>query len=149
MSAAVDETVSVLNDLIEACKDGQQGFLDAAENAKDPELKKLFLEVSHQRARFAGELQNIVQRLGKDPATSGSVAGAVHRRWIDVKSMISGHDDHKIIAECERGEDVAVESYEEALKHRLPGDVRATVEEQFAAVKTVHDQLSRMKHAAG
>src|ERR1051325_8499829 len=47
----------VLNDLIETLKDGQEGFRQAAENVRDPQLKTLFSQYSQQRSRFATALQ--------------------------------------------------------------------------------------------
>ena len=49
-----------------------------------------------------------MQRLGGRPEEGGSVSGAVHRGWMNIKDAVAGHDDKAIIAEAERGEDVAV-----------------------------------------
>ena len=40
-------------------------------------------------------------------ADSGSVAGALHRGWVDVKSMVTGKDEEAVLNEAERGEDHA------------------------------------------
>ena len=140
-------TISTLNNLIETLKDGQAGFRAAAEDITDSRLKKLFSEYSLQRSRFAGELQSLVQSLGEsDPANSGSVAGAVHRGWINLKAALMSKDEHAVLAECERGEDVAVAAYRKVLDDPdLPGNVRATVEKQFAEVKTTHDHVRNLR----
>src|SRR4051794_34295120 len=78
-TASNDDVISTLNGLIETCKDGQNGFQQAAEGVERSDLKSLFYEFSQQRAQFAGELQSLVQGLGGDPENSGSVAGAIHR----------------------------------------------------------------------
>ena len=70
-----DDVISTLNELIETCKDGQEGFKQAAEGVERSDIKSLFFEFSQQRAHFAGELQSIVQTLDGDPETSGSTAG--------------------------------------------------------------------------
>ena len=62
-----DKVISTLNNLIETCKDGQDGFRQAAEGVKHTELKTLFLTYAQQRAQFAGELQSEVHRLGGTP----------------------------------------------------------------------------------
>ena len=51
----------VIDDLIETLKDGQQGFKEAAESVKDPQLKSLFSEYSQQRSRFLIELRSKAQ----------------------------------------------------------------------------------------
>ena len=49
--------VDVVENLIETCKDGENGYRDAAEHVKRPDLKTLFLSLSLERSKFAGELQ--------------------------------------------------------------------------------------------
>ena len=70
---ATKDVSSVLNDLIETCKDGAQGFRTAAEKVKDPSLQSLFSKYASQRAEYAKELQTLVTQIGGDPATSGHV----------------------------------------------------------------------------
>ncbi|HLM55696.1 MAG TPA: PA2169 family four-helix-bundle protein, partial [Pyrinomonadaceae bacterium] len=101
--ASNEEVVSTLNDLIEACRDGQEGFRSAAEGVRDEELRALFLEYSRQRGSFSSELQAEVRRLGGEPETEGSVVAAIHRGWMDIKAAVTGADDRSILRECERG----------------------------------------------
>jgi uncharacterized protein (TIGR02284 family) len=80
------DTISVLDDLIETLKDGQEGFRQAAESVKDSQLRSLFNEYSQQRLRFASALQNQVRTLGKtEPESDSSAVGALHRSWINLK----------------------------------------------------------------
>ena len=110
------EILSTINGLIETLKDGQEGFRQASEAVRDFQLKMLLGEYSLQRAKFAGELQNEAINLGEhNPETSSSTAGALHRAWINLKSAITSHDEHAILAECERGEDTAVNEYKKAM----------------------------------
>jgi uncharacterized protein (TIGR02284 family) len=147
--ASSEEVISTLNNLIETCRDGQNGFQTAAEGVEDSELKQLFYTYSQQRAGFAGELQDEVRRLGGDPETSGSVAASLHRGWIDIKSAVTGKDNKAVISECERGEDSAVTNYREALDADMPTDVRSVVERQAAEVKKAHDRIRSLEKGAG
>ena len=149
MTLERDDVVDTLNDLIETCKDGQNGFRTAAEGVKNSELKTLFNTYSQQRAQFAAELQNEVRRLGGDPEKTGSVAASLHRGWIDIKSAVTGEDEGAIISECERGEDSAVDNYEDALKENLPADIRSIIERQFTQVKDAHDRIRSLERASG
>ena len=108
MSKTTKSIASVLNSLIETCKDGQEGFRTAAENVKSTDFKELFSELSIQREQFAGELQRLVLGLGEEVETSGSFGGTLRRGWMDLKAAITGGDEHAILVECERGEDAAV-----------------------------------------
>lgn len=144
-----NDVISTLNNLIETCKDGQNGFQTAAEGVKNSELKTLFHTYSQQRAQFAGELQGEVRRLGGDPEQTGSIAATLHRGWIDIKSAVTGEDENAVISECERGEDSAVSNYKDALNENLPADVRAIVERQYTQVKEAHDRIRALERATG
>ncbi len=140
------EIISTVNSLIETLKDGQEGFQQASEAVKDSELKSLFNEYSSQRSRFAGELQNQAKQLGEsDPETTSSVAGSMHRAWINLKSAITKGDDHAILAECERGEDSAVSEYKKAMEADLSSPLRETVSRQYSEVKQAHDRVRNLR----
>ncbi|MEO7931948.1 MAG: PA2169 family four-helix-bundle protein [Chthoniobacterales bacterium] len=134
-------TVDILNDLIEICKDGQDGFRDASENVNNPELKALFAKYSLQRSKFAGDLQQHVTSLGEQAEKTSGFVSAVHRGWIDLKAAFTKGSDHAILAECERGEDHAVEAYLNALDQELPSNIRNDVYEQYSAVQMAHDDI--------
>ena len=140
-----DNVASVLNDLVETSKDGEQGFSTAADDAKDPELKTTFRRHAQECARSAAELQTLVSRLGDKPEEHGSVAGAVHRGWVNLKSVVAGRTDLAILEECERGEDVAKARYTKALEAALPQDVRLVVERQFHGVMRNHSQIRDLR----
>ena len=87
-------------------------------------------------------------RLGGDPEKSGSVAGSLHRGWLNLKSALTGKDDHAVCRR-ERGEDGAVKNYKDALaKNNLPGDLRTIIQRQFAQVQAAHDQVGSLRDAS-
>ena len=140
---------TLLNNLIEALKDGQEGFKQAAEGVSNPQLKSLFRDYSQQRSRFATALQSEVRRYGETkPETTSSATGALHRGWINLKSAITGGDEHAILAECERGEDSAVEEYKKALEDGLSPSAQDVVSRQFAEIKAAHDRIKSLRDAA-
>ena len=141
------DVTSVLNDLIETCKDGEQGFRTAADKAKDSSLKSLFSKYSSQRAGYVQELQSAVQEMGGDPATSGHVAATMHRGWINLKEALSKDEDKALIFECESGEDAAMKSYKDALSKSLPANVLSLVQKQFSGVQEAHGVIRDLKHS--
>jgi uncharacterized protein (TIGR02284 family) len=143
------EIISTINGLIETLKDGQEGFRQASEAVKDTQLKMLFSEYSLQRSKFAGELQNEAINLGEhNPENTSSAAGAMHRAWISLKSAITSQDDHAILAECERGEDSAVNEYKKAMEEEeLSSPIRETISRQYADVKSAHDRILELRDA--
>lgn len=140
-----ETTLKILNDLVETCKDGQQGFRTAAEDAKDSELARVLTEFSTQRTTFIAELQDRVRALGGDPEKSGSVGGSLHRGWINLKSAMASNEPHAVLAECERGEDAAVKAYREALDENLDAITRGLVSRQYAAIQAAHDRVKQLR----
>ena len=148
MTMDKDDVIDTLNDLIETCKDGEEGFRTCAEDIKRADLKPLFTRAAARCGEAARELQAQVQQLGGKAERSGSFAGSAHRRWVDIKSAISGKDDKAVLAECERGEDVAKASYQRALAKDLPAGIRAIVERQYGGVLQHHDAVRALERSA-
>jgi uncharacterized protein (TIGR02284 family) len=148
MAVNREELIQCLNDLIETCRDGENGFQTAADHVKDEGLKKYFTQCSEQRAQFASELQSEVRQLGGTPAQTGSVSAAFHRGWMNIKSIVTGGSDESIIAECERGEDAALENYQRVLKQNLPPNVLPVVKHQFTEIKRSQDHIRDLEEAA-
>jgi uncharacterized protein (TIGR02284 family) len=141
------EVINTLNDLITTSKDGEAGFRTCAEGVKNPQLKAMFDEAARRCATGAAELQAKVRALGGNPDESGSTGGSARRAWINIKSAVTGKDDHAVLTECEKGEDVAKRAYQDALAKALPSDVRSMVERQFQGVKANHDRVRDLRNA--
>jgi len=58
-----DDLTNSLNHLIHICRDGQEGYLQAAEHVKSAWLQGLFQQFSTQREQFATELTHLVASL--------------------------------------------------------------------------------------
>ncbi len=142
---ANEDVISTLNNLIETCKDGQDGFKTAAEGVERSDLKSLFYELGQQRSQFAGELQTLVRELGGDPENTGSTSAALHRGWINIKSLVTGKDETAILNEAERGEDVAKAAFEKATQMELPSNVATVVQQQSTQVKAAHDRVRDLR----
>jgi uncharacterized protein (TIGR02284 family) len=147
MDKSVDAIASTLNELIQTCKDGENGFRAAAESVGDTNLRHLFESYAQQRAEFASELQLEVRRLAGDPVDSGHAAAALHRSGLDIKAGLIGRDEATIIAECERGEDIAVRIYREDLESDLPSDIRMIIERQLLEVNEAHDHIRSLERS--
>ena len=140
------DLISTLNDLIETSRDGDEGFRTSAEHATDAQLKSLFNNRAQSCTSAVRELQDVVRAHCGDPAETSSMSGTLHRRWVDLKSLVTGRDDEAILNEVERGEDVAVASYKKALAKDLPSDVQALVERQYQGVLKNHDQIKQLRN---
>lgn len=145
--ATNDDAVSTLNGLIEVLKDGENGFRTAAEGVTNPEYRSLFSSYAQQRAQFASELQAEVRAHGGDPEQTGSVLANIHRGWINIKSAVTGQDEGAVLAECERGEDSAVNNYQDAMKQSLPQSAQQIVQRQYTQIKEAHDRIRALRNA--
>ncbi|MGE0405210.1 MAG: PA2169 family four-helix-bundle protein [Candidatus Korobacteraceae bacterium] len=150
---AFDDFNSTVENLIETCKDGENGFRDAAENVERTDLKTFFREQSAERGRFARQLEEELVRLGepgKDRIGGagvrerGSVSGALHRAWMDLKASF-GAGDHGILKTVEAAEDTAKDAYEDALKAPLPPTLLEVVRVQAMSVRTTHDRVRALR----
>jgi uncharacterized protein (TIGR02284 family) len=143
-----NDAVSVLENLIETCKDGQKGYQEAASKVKRSDLKAFLNEQSLERSRFAGELEAELIRLGKpDKKVSGSVAGSLHRAWIDTKVGLGG-GDKTILEWLEHGEDTAKDAYQKAVTGDLPENIAQIVRRQAARVQAAHDKVKSLRDSA-
>jgi len=140
--------ISMLNGLVETSKDGEKGFATAAKDAKNPDLKAMFSKRAEDCARGAAELQEIIASHGGKPEEGGSVAGALHRGWVNLRAAVSTRDDLAILEECERGEDVAKAAYRKALDDdSLSPDERSVVQRQYEGVVRNHDQIRDLRNS--
>ena len=139
------EVISTLNDLLKTSRDGECGFGDAAKQVKSGNLKAILETAASRCAVAAAELETHVRALGGETSHAGTVTGALHRAWSNIKSSVTTMDDHAVLAECESAEDTAKGAYEAALKKDLPVDVRALVERQYQGVKENHDRIRNLR----
>jgi uncharacterized protein (TIGR02284 family) len=136
--------VGELQHLTELIKDGQEGYRMAADDAKNPALKALFLKNSEQRAQFLAKVREELVRLGGDPDEGTSVKGAIHRGVINVRTAATGNDDKALVHEVLRGEKAALEEYQETLSKDLPEDTRKLVEKQRDAIQDTYNQVKNI-----
>jgi uncharacterized protein (TIGR02284 family) len=142
-------SLAILNLLIASCRDAEQGFQTAAGDSISGEYAEQFVLYAKQRGQFVRELQARVRELGGEPADSGTVAGVVHRGWMDLKSAAASSELHALLQECERGEDITTSTYRDALQSdRLDPESRRIVQRQYEAVQAVHDRVKQLRDRA-
>jgi uncharacterized protein (TIGR02284 family) len=133
------EVIRVLKSVINSLEDSQKGFSDLGDHLQDPHLKEFFLAESLKRASFRGDLETELHHAGlHDVKESGTVAGALHRAWGDLKARIF-KGDHEILATAEQGEDVAKKAYADALEQPLPFPIKQLLTEQQEHVIASHN----------
>jgi len=138
--------VDTLEDLIQISRDGQEGYRSSAQHAKDPDLKLLLNEVSLERAKFAGELENEAVRWGRaDVERSGTMLGAIHRGWANLKAGLGAGDD-AILSSIETGDEYARRRYDEAIgDSQTPDDILGILRNQAQAVVGTLDRIRALR----
>ena len=142
---------SVLNELIELNNDRVAGFEKALADIDDSnvDLKELFQEYSAQSRRFAQELTALVAETAGNPETGNTIAGTLHRAWIDVKALFGGTDRSSILSEAERGEDAIKKAYHVALTEGgISGLAYETVNDQAKSIQKSHDTVKALRDMA-
>jgi uncharacterized protein (TIGR02284 family) len=137
---AIRSERGVMNHLIETCTDAARGFRAAAEHVKDAEMKAVFAEIAAERERFAAALLPHAQRLGGDAAADGTTAGAIHRGWIDLVSVLR-HNDRAILTEAARGDLLTMSIFKDAVNGLLPPEARQLVEQQYTDIRMGHARV--------
>ena len=147
MSEYTEKIGNRLNDLLEKNYDAEKGYTKAAENAQHPGLKSYFSNKAKERYDFGHQIKAELRNYGQAPDKGGSVTGAAHRTWMEVKSWFSADDDEAMLEEAIRGEKASVEEYREVLNETaLPASTQQvlqvqknTIEHDLANIKTMED----------
>ena len=151
--ATTENATSVINELIEINNDRVAGFEKAIADINDEniDLKALFQGYAEQSRKNGQELAAIVGSVGPidEVETGKSVAGTLHRVWIDVKSLFSGSDRASILSEAERGEDAIKKAYKEALSSgNLSSEALSVVSAQAEKINSAHDTIRDLRNIA-
>lgn len=142
------ETIAVLERLVQVCRDGQNGYRDAAEHVTDSNLRHFFNEQSLERAGFAAELEEELLKLGqKDLDRSGSPSADIRRAWVDLKVVLGGGDE-SLLTSVEAGEQKAADAYEKASgEDQLPEHLAVIVRRQLVSVQASQKHIHMLREA--
>jgi uncharacterized protein (TIGR02284 family) len=141
------KAAAALSDVLRACEDGERGYRAAASDVTDPGYQLIFTRDAKERAAFAAALRQVVLPDASALVCDGSALGALHRGWLDAKSAVTGGKPKAVLAECQRGEDRALELYRAALHADLHPELRETVQEQYEAIKKARAELAGLREA--
>ena len=140
-----EKILNILNELVQISRDGAAGFRTCAIDAKDPSLKLYFQDRAQDCDDAVHTLNTEIRHYGGDPNTTGSTVAMVHRRWIDLQTMLGNRDNLTVLEECERGEALALRAYEEALREEIPDSLRACLDHQYEGVKKNHERVRELR----
>lgn len=137
--------LSALQDLSARCHDSEQGYRRSAQDASDSDLKRQFEQLANERSSMAAELDRLIRENGGEPSwKEGSLTGAAHRMWVDLRTALSRNERQVILEEVARGESAAEEAYDEALRQNLPSNVLQIVKQQHRRVRETRNRYRAM-----
>ena len=145
-----NETIGILNDLIQINNDRIAGYTRAIEELKDgdQDLKTLFASMIDESRRAKMELGQEVQALGGEMDEGTTNSGKIYRAWMDVKAVFTGHSRKTLLENCEFGEDAAQKAYRTALaEDNVPGFIREMLRQQQQMLKVSHDEVKALRDA--
>ncbi|MDR6486531.1 uncharacterized protein (TIGR02284 family) [Chryseobacterium vietnamense] len=143
------QEISVLNDLLHIINDRKEGFekVDGKVWEMYPDVKDEYEHMISQSKIMKNELINLITEKQGIPEDSTSVAGAVHRTWIDIKnSFTMGNLIESTLENVVFGEKAAIEAYQNALD---TGDLSTKsteiVSEQLRNLKDSYRQFKKIE----
>lgn len=135
-----------LNNVLDICRDGAEGYNHAADRLDNPEISTIFRRLSQQRKLFAEELKNEARDLGVELNDSGTVKGFLHRNWLDLKSKVAKDDLSTVVNTAKTGEHKAVETYDEAINDEdMPEYIKDKLKGQREMIQGTIGQLESFK----
>ncbi len=142
-----------LTGLLNINRTSVKGYQEAAEAVQNPQLKAQLSQFSQQRAGFVSVLEQHAQQYGiaaDATATAESLAtdaaAALHRGWLDVKSLLTGHDDSSVLEAAKTGEAAALKAYETALATSgLPAGAQGVLQQQHGQILEAKNWLEMHK----
>lgn len=143
-----EKAIEVLNTLIEINNDRIAGYETASKETEESDLKILFLAFKQTSEKCNVELINEVVKLGGTPIEGTKTTGKLFRVWMDIKSALTGKDRKAILTSCEFGEDVAVDTYQKALRDNLSditAEQQTMLNSQFELIKSGHDKVKKLR----
>ncbi|WP_046758914.1 ferritin-like domain-containing protein [Kordia jejudonensis] len=127
-----------LREILEKTIDAQKGFNTAKENTDNVRLKNYFSARATEKQHFISELKDEMTKCGCDfNDVDGTFTGTIHRGWMDFKALLSINDAESMIEEAIRGEESALEEYNEILnKGILPISLRNVLLDQKVKIQS-------------
>jgi len=143
-----ENTIDILNSLVEINHDRIEGYKTAMEETKDDEeLKASFSQFQQTSFSCNAALVAEVQKLGGTAEEGTKNTGKIHRVWLDFKAIVSGHSRKAILSSCEFGDEAAMTMYKDALKddrEHLSAEQQAMLQSQLALITSEYNKVKML-----
>lgn len=139
-----EEAARLVRTLAALCRDSESGYRRAYEDTRDRNLRVEFGNLVDEREDMAEALARCLEELGQSPVQGGTVAGAAHRIFLDLRAALSQRDREAVLREIVRGESAFEAAFDAALKAELPAGVRGILRHQHRLVRRSRDRFRSM-----
>lgn len=109
------KSITLLNQLITVNNDRIQGYITAAEESEEIDMKELFFQYQQTSKRNKSVLVREVQMMGGVPAENTKLLGKMYRVWMAFKAKMTGNNPKHLLKTCEFGEETALNEYQSAI----------------------------------
>lgn len=135
-----------LNRLLGRNYDAEKGYQEVADKADDGQMTSFFKNNASERNRFGHEIKKMITEAGGKPDKGTTTEADVHRAWINVKETLSLNSDKAILEEAERGEEYAIDDYQEAIENEnLTPEQKRKLSDHLKSIKGSKEQINKMK----
>jgi len=108
-----------LNRILTKNIEGFQGLEKASEYIEDKSVKNFIEALAEKKKNQAEEIKELMKSYKLKPTDSGGALSKMHRGIMDIVGELKTQQQSAIIKECIRGEKMAREEYEKALKSNI------------------------------
>ncbi len=134
-----EKTISILNDLLTITNDRLEGYekVEGKIWEMNHDLQNSYEQMTTQTKIMKNDLHNLITQSGGEAKDSGSISGAIHRTWIDIKnSVLVASLEKSTLQNVLFGEEAAIQAYQEAMDSGdLRGEAYQLVRDQLASIK--------------
>jgi uncharacterized protein (TIGR02284 family) len=141
-----EEHIIELQTLLSRNTDAVKGFKQVAESASNESLQTFFHMNALEREGFVTDLGERIKQLGESPEDEFNLQAYLHRKWIDIKSLVNSASKEEMIAECKRGADSMIADYMAAVESgKLDVESRRLIGSQLQAIQQHAHRIELIK----
>lgn len=136
MDPKAKDVIATLQKLAVLCREVEGGLHSVAEHSHDTASRALFLHLWRQQAQFVSELDDKIRGYGGDP-----VPGPLAPEDVSGERLT----ERVLFTQCSNGEAGMHHACEEALKNKLPIDVRMLLQRQLLRSQEILGRLATQR----
>lgn len=142
----LESDVDKLNFLLRMEHNAVSGYEHAIDDVDDDTLKSHFETYRQAHQERGTRLSNMITAMNGKPVEGGSIAGALHRNWLDVKAAAAADTAEAVLKAVSFGERNLDEAYEDLLENGAlqSEELHATVARMHKGVHALMENTERL-----